>query len=125
MGHSDEDSGTPCLGIIEGNVPEFLTNMKAEDKSVLKIPHMGWNSINIKQNHPVLEGIREQDEFYFVHGFYPLPDNPDHVIGQTEYGITFASVMGFKNIIATQFHPEKSGRPGLVLLKNFCEWTPC
>ncbi|QTA78893.1 Imidazole glycerol phosphate synthase [Desulfonema limicola] len=125
MGHSDEDRGTSCLGIIEGNVPEFSTDMKAEDKSPLKIPHMGWNSIRIKQEHPVLKGIGSQDEFYFVHSFYPCPDKVEHVIGETQYGITFASVMGFKNIIATQFHPEKSGRPGLALLKNFCEWTPC
>lgn len=125
MGQSDEDGGTGCLGIIDGNVPEFSTDMKAEDNSALKIPHMGWNRIKIRQEHPVLKGIGTQDEFYFVHGFYPAPGNTEHIIGETEYGITFASVMGFKNIIATQFHPEKSGRPGLALLKNFCEWTPC
>jgi glutamine amidotransferase len=66
----------------------------------------------------------KEDEFYFVHSFYPAPDNSSHVIATTDYGISFPSVIGFKNIIATQFHPEKSGRPGLRLLKNFCEWEP-
>ncbi len=73
----------------------------------------------------VLSGIAETDEFYFVHSFYPAPADPAHVLGETDYGILFSSVVGFRNIIATQFHPEKSGRPGLSLLKNFCEWKPC
>ena len=85
---------------------------------------MGWNSINIKSKHPVLSGINQDDEFYFVHGFYPDPDDSKHVIGTTDYGMSFASIIGLKNIIATQFHTEKSGKPGLTLLKNFCEWEP-
>jgi glutamine amidotransferase len=125
MGYSQEDGGTPCLGIIDGRTSEFSKEMKEDNGSPLKIPHMGWNRLKKKQAHPVLNGIEDQDEFYFVHSFYPAPENEEHIIGETFYGIRFASVIGFNNIIATQFHPEKSGRPGLTLLKNFCEWKPC
>ncbi len=125
MGHSEENNGTPCLGIIKGHTRAFPSEMKSEeDGSALKIPHMGWNRVRIKADHPVLSGMGETDEFYFVHGYYPDPDDSAYLIGETDHGISFASVIGFKNIIATQFHPEKSGRPGLGLLKNFCEWEP-
>ena len=125
MAHSEEDGGTPCLGVIDGETRTFSTEMRGEDGRPLKIPHMGWNRISIKTEHPVLAGMGESDEFYFVHGFYPDPENPAHVIGETDYGISFASIVGFENIVATQFPPEKSGRPGLNVLKNFCEWKPC
>ncbi len=85
---------------------------------------MGWNNVVIKKEHPVLSGIGRDDEFYFVHGFYPDPANTEHVLGTTNYGISFASVVGFKNLFATQFHLEKSGRPGLKMLENFCKWKP-
>ncbi|MCP4352454.1 MAG: imidazole glycerol phosphate synthase subunit HisH [Desulfobacterales bacterium] len=124
MKYSEENDNTKCLGIIDGKTVAFPAEMKSEDGNNLKIPHMGWNRINIKNEHPMISGIGKEDEFYFVHGFYPVPDNSDHVIGETGYGISFPCVIGFKNIIATQFHPEKSGRPGLALLKNFCEWEP-
>lgn len=128
MSYSHEND-VACLGIIKGNVLPFTSNVRsdirAKDGGGLKIPHMGWNRIIIKKEHPVLKGVREDDEFYFVHSFYPKPDDEKHVIGTTDYGISFASVTGFKNIIATQFHPEKSGRPGLAILKNFCMWEPC
>lgn len=125
MEFSQEDRGTPCMGIIPGTVREFPRNMKAADESALKIPHIGWNRISVKQQHPVLSGLGQNEEFYFVHSFYPSPADTAHIIAETDYGISFASVLGFRNIIATQFHPEKSGRPGLSLLKNFCEWKPC
>lgn len=118
MDQSQEDE-TQCLGIIQGSTKMF------PDSTVLKIPQMGWNSLTIKQEHPLMQGIREQDEFYFVHAYYPCPQNPAHIIATTEYGINFASVIGFRNIVATQFHLEKSGRPGLMILKNFCEWQNC
>ncbi len=122
--YSQEDGGTLCLGIIPGTVMEFPRKMKADDGSALKIPHIGWNRISVKQDHPVLSGVGPSDEFYFVHSYYPSPTASAHAVAETDYGISFASVIGFKNIIATQFHPEKSGRPGLSLLKNFCEWKP-
>lgn len=124
LGHSEENE-TSCLGIISGFVRAFPDGLIGEDKNKLKIPHMGWNQVEIEIDHPILKGIHAGDEFYFVHGYYPNPDESSHVIGVTEYGIQFPSVIGSKNLLATQFHLEKSGRPGLKMLKNFCEWQPC
>jgi glutamine amidotransferase len=124
MQYSIEDGGTPCLGIIGGQVRAFRTDMRDENDTSLKIPHMGWNRVRVVNDHPVLSGMGDEDEFYFVHSFYPDPEDTACIIGETDYGITFASVVGFKNMIATQFHLEKSGRPGLNLLKNFCTWEP-
>ena len=86
---------------------------------------MGWNRLKIKNNHQVFSGLKEDDEFYFVHSFYPYPEKNEDILAYTDYGISFPSVTGFDNIIATQFHPEKSGAPGLKLLNNFCRWEPC
>jgi glutamine amidotransferase len=85
---------------------------------------MGWNRIRIRQDHPLLSGVGLEDEFYFVHSYYPEPDESSCVLATTEYGIAFASVVGHRNLVATQFHLEKSGRPGLRMLHNFCTWTP-
>jgi imidazole glycerol-phosphate synthase subunit HisH len=120
-----EENTTKCLGIIEGKVLSFRFDEIRRKDTALKIPHMGWNRIKLQKNHFILSDLKEEDEFYFVHGYYPVPDDPAHLIGTTEYGIPFASVLGCKNIVATQFHPEKSGRPGLSILKNFCAWNPC
>jgi len=119
-----EENETACLKIIDGFVKAFPPDIKSEDSSRLKIPHMGWNGLKNIEKHPVLSGLNEDDEFYFVHGYYPYPTDLEHILGTTYYGISFASIIGFNNIIATQFHPEKSGRPGLSLLKNFCMWNP-
>jgi len=118
-----EENETPCLKIIDGFVKAFPPDIKSEDGIRLKIPHMGWNGLKNIKKHPVLLDLHEDDEFYFVHGYYPYPTDSEHILGTTDHGISFASVIGFKNIIATQFHPEKSGRPGLSLLKNFCMWN--
>ena len=120
-----EENDTKCLGIIGGKVLSFKFDAILKNGPGLKIPHMGWNRIILQKKHFVLSDLNEEDEFYFVHGYYPVPDDSAHLIGTTEYGIQFASVLGYKNIIATQFHPEKSGRPGLAILKNFCAWKPC
>lgn len=122
--HSMEHD-TACIGLIDGNVPLFKADMKDDDGSTLKIPHMGWNHVNLKKEHPVFKGLKKEDEFYFVHSYYPEPVSDDFVIGTTQYGIEFASIIGSKNLVATQFHPEKSGEAGLTVLKNFCEWKPC
>jgi glutamine amidotransferase len=125
MGHSEENN-TKCLGLIQGKVCAFPDDIRTdEDGTRIKIPHMGWNSLRKISKHPVLLEISEEDEFYFVHGFYPVPENVDHVLSYTGYGILFPSIVGVKNLIATQFHPEKSGKKGLDLLKRFCEWKPC
>jgi glutamine amidotransferase len=111
---SEEGGQHPCLGILPGRVRRFQTN----DGS-LKVPHMGWNSVSQAAKHPVFEGIDDGAFFYFVHGYYPEPDDGTIVIGQTEYGITFASAIARDNLVATQFHPEKSGKDGLRLYRNF------
>jgi glutamine amidotransferase len=123
MRHSEEND-TPCLGLIKGMVRAFQADDTMENGSRLKTPHMGWNSIEIEKEHPVLSGIGRDDEFYFVHGFYPDPESIEHVLGTTNYGILFASIVGFENLFATQFHLEKSGKPGLRMLENFCKWKP-
>ena len=112
-----EEGDTPCLGLIPGDCPRF----QLEDKS-LKIPHMGWNEIAITKPHYILKDIKKGDEFYFVHSFYPQPDEEANVYATCEYGITFPAAIGHKNLFATQFHPEKSGRIGLNMLRNFSQW---
>ncbi len=123
LAHSKEND-TPCLGILDGTVRSFSTDRRSEEGQKLKIPHMGWNGLDIKKSHPLLSGVDADDEFYFVHSYYPEPQNPDCVIAVTEYGISFASIVGLNNLFATQFHLEKSGRPGLKILENFCKWNP-
>jgi glutamine amidotransferase len=109
------------LGILPGTVDRFVF---PHDSSA-KIPHMGWNSVSWTQAHPVLEGIPEGSMFYFVHSYYPAPADPSLVLATTDYaGRIFASAMVRRNLIATQFHPEKSGAVGLKMLENFARWTP-
>jgi len=89
-----------------------------------KVPQIGWNAVSIRKKHPVLEGIEDKSEFYFVHSYYAVPKIKDEIIGETEYaGVKFAAIVGKNNLVATQFHPEKSGRIGLRLLQNFGRWT--
>jgi glutamine amidotransferase len=120
-----EENDTPCLGIVPGMVKRFPELVDADGRP-LKIPHMGWNQVHFTREHPVFQDIPAGAEFYFVHSYYPdpAPDSVDDtwVIGQTEYGFTFCSAVARKNLVAVQFHPEKSGRPGLQILANFCRW---
>ena len=113
-----EEGDTPCLGLIRGATVRF----KFSDKS-LKIPHMGWNAVKVVQHHPLLEGIDNEDEFYFVHSYYPQPENRDNVYAVADYGGDFCCAVGYKNLFAVQFHPEKSGRLGLQLLQRFAKWN--
>jgi glutamine amidotransferase len=83
---------------------------------------MGWNTINVRRDHPILKGIDQDASFYFVHSYYPDPTDESDIIAGTDYGISFASAIGRNNVFATQFHPEKSGRFGLLMLKNFSTW---
>jgi len=116
---SEENGGTPCLGIIPGQVKRFQPQSHYD-----KIPQIGWNAVHFTRQHPVLEGIENDSEFYFVHSYYPSPSNPEHSLGETEYAdARFSSILGKGNLIATQFHPERSGRIGLKLLDNFCKWV--
>ncbi len=118
---SEEDGGTPCLGILPGTVRRFPEGLQ-ENGDLLKIPHMGWNSVAFRNNHPVFAGIPPEAEFYFVHSYYPDPAEKDLVIGETGYGIPFGAAVARRNLVAVQFHPEKSGRPGLMILANFSRW---
>jgi imidazole glycerol-phosphate synthase subunit HisH len=117
LSHSDEGD-TECLDIIKGNCVKF----DLSDKT-LSIPHMGWNEINITNKHFILKDVAEGDEFYFVHSYYPQPSDETNVYATCEYETVFAAALGYKNLFATQFHPEKSGKTGLQMLKNFSEWS--
>jgi glutamine amidotransferase len=116
-----EENDAECIGLITGPTRRFPERLISGGE-ILKIPHMGWNSVNFKREHTVFAKINPEAEFYFVHSYYPAPSDMDVVLGTTDYGITFCSVLAFKNLVAMQFHPEKSGRPGLQILQNFCAW---
>ena len=117
---SEEDEGTRCIGLIPGMVRRF----RPRDRWT-KIPHMGWNSVRRTQEHPLLQGVEDASEFYFVHAYYPDVPDPACVLGRTEYaGVAFPSIIARGNVVAAQFHPEKSGRVGLRLLENFAHWNP-
>ncbi len=118
-----QENNTKCLGLIKGSTIKFPENFIDNNNNKLKVPHMGWNSIKLKNDHPVFYGIDSTNEFYFVHSYYPKPDEQDKILGQTSYGIEFTSAMTYKNLVAVQFHPEKSGRPGLKILNNFFKWS--
>ncbi len=108
---SEEAPDEPGLGIIPGMVQRFDTE--------LAVPHIGWNGINIHQPSPIFNGLQGDEKFYFVHSYHVVPDGKDHILSTTDYGYEFVSAVQKDNIIATQFHPEKSGRAGLSLLDNF------
>ena len=117
-----EENNTRCLGLIRGEVKRFPSPIPTHKDEQLKIPQMGWNGVRILKDHPVLMGVMPGDEFYFVHSYYTLPAFENCLIGMTEYGVEFPSIIGTRNLIATQFHLEKSGRAGLRILRNFCNW---
>lgn len=116
-----EENDTSCLGIAAGYVLRFPDDLQ-QDGNLLKIPHMGWNGVSFRSDHAVFRGLPDDCEFYFVHSYYPSPADETRAIGWTDYGISFCSVIACKNLVAVQFHPEKSGRPGLKILANFCRW---
>ena len=118
LDHSLEDGGVDCMGLIPGTVEPFEAA-----PPLVKVPQMGWNSVRATRAHAIFEGIEDDSEFYFVHSYYPSPADPGSVLGRTDYaGVTFASVISRGNVVATQFHPEKSGRIGLRMLENFSRW---
>jgi glutamine amidotransferase len=123
-----EENDTTCLGILPGKVSLFPSGMRNAEGEAIKIPHMGWNGVTFELGHKVFSGLPPESEFYFVHSFYPQPSYPEQIAGKTEYGITFAAAVAHRNLVAVQFHPEKSGPPGLRILRNFCQWNgkhPC
>ncbi len=108
---SEEGGEHECLGILPGRVVRLPDGQK--------VPHMGWNNVTIVRPHPIFEDIPDGSYFYFVHSYYPQPDDPGIIIGQTRYGTIFPSVVARDNVVATQFHPEKSGAMGLRMYQNF------
>ncbi len=113
---SEEGGRQECLGIVPGHVAHFRA-------SHLKVPHMGWNTVTWLRDHPLTVGIPQDSYFYFVHSFHPVLDDPAWALGETTYGVTFPSVVARENVVATQFHPEKSGTHGLQLYRNFVAWA--
>ena len=110
-----EEGDAPCLGIIPGPVRRLPPG--------LKVPHMGWNQVAFQGVHPVFRDIPEGSHFYFVHSYYADPVDMDGVAGVTDYGISFCSIYARDNLTATQFHPEKSGRVGLQIYRNFVDFA--
>ncbi|MFC2007059.1 imidazole glycerol phosphate synthase subunit HisH [Chloroflexota bacterium] len=108
---TEEGGGHECLGIIPGRVKRIPPG--------LKIPHMGWNQVKQRVTNPVFEGIPDEANFYFVHSYYVVPDDKTIVAGETDYGLSFCSMIARGNLFGTQFHPERSGEIGLKVFNNF------
>ena len=115
--HSQEND-TDLLSVLPGQVVRFQPNQLLENGTRRAIPHMGFNSLSLKQDCPLFKDIPEEASYYFVHSYYTKP-NPDLIIALTSYGEEFCSVFGRDGLWGIQFHPEKSGRPGLKILENF------
>jgi glutamine amidotransferase len=116
--HGEEGGITTGLGLIPGRVIRF------EPSDVPAIPHVGWNEVRLLGTHPVFEKLKTGRDFYFVHSYHFGFDDPANRLGVVEYGgRDYASIVGRKNVLGFQFHPEKSQANGLRLLENFCEWN--
>ena len=126
-------NGTPILGVClglqllftqsnEGGLIkglDFISGNIVKLPDSVKTPQMGWNTINFVTSHPLLDGIKDGSYVYFVHSYYPQPTDPNVIVTTTEYSVKFPSMVAKKNLFATQFHPEKSSKTGLTMLKNF------
>jgi glutamine amidotransferase len=112
---SEESGGQKCLGVVPGTVKHLPLRQK--------VPHMGWNRVRQQLDHPLFRDIPDRAYFYFVHSYYVLPRDNGVIAGETEYGTSFCSMIIRDNVVATQFHPEKSGEQGLKLLGNFLKFA--
>lgn len=115
MSYSDEDGGVECLGIVAGRVRRLPDG--------LKVPHMGWNQVHQAARHRIFDDVPDGTNFYFLHSYVVVPDDPSVTIGTTDYGGSFTSAIAARNVVATQFHPEKSATFGLHLYRNFIQWA--
>ena len=121
MQSSEENDGSQCLGVYEGEVKRFNEGM-VELGERLKVPHMGWNRVSQRLEHPLWHGIADNSRFYFVHSYYVAAKYSQQVAGSCHYGVDFDAALSDKNSFCVQFHPEKSHTAGLQLLKNFLNW---
>ena len=117
LGQTSDEGNTKGLGWIKGT-SQIIRNKKFDDN--MKLPHMGWNLVKLKENISLMN--KTCNYFYFLHSFHFIPDNLKNIWGLTKYGDNFASVVGYKNILGVQFHPEKSHIQGKNLLKSFAEF---
>jgi len=106
-----EEDGSRCLGLIEGSVERL--------QDTPRLPHIGWNDLEILRPDPLLVGLKERPTFYFVHSYAPVPSDPDVVVAVAEYGMPFTAMVRTGRRVGVQFHPERSGRNGALLLANF------
>ena len=116
--HSEEEDAE-CLKLLPGCVKKFPATAPETHSNPLKVPQIGWNEVHQTEAHAIFEGVPNPAHFYFVNSYYPEPATSDLVIGKTYYGLEFCSAIACDNLIATQFHLEKSGRVGLKMLNNF------
>jgi glutamine amidotransferase len=123
LGHSQENQGTDCLNLYQGEVRRFSDDMHGDDGLRLKIPHMGWNQVHWAIDHPLFQNIEQDSRFYFVHSYYSDPVDSSIIAARSQYGIDFTCALAKDNVLAVQFHPEKSAADGLQLLNNFCHWN--
>lgn len=120
--HSEENGGVDCLDLVPGSVRKFEEPLLDAGQR-LKVPHMGWSQVRHVGSHPLWSGIEDASRFYFAHSFYCVPDDQQVVSGVCHYGRDIAVSVAAQNLFACQFHPEKSARDGLQLLKNFAHWN--
>ena len=116
-----EEDDAKCLGFIAGRIVRYPSSV---DGRPLKVPQIGWNRVRQTRAHPVFAGVPDNTHFYFVNSYYPIPDDPAVAIAESDHGVTFVAAIARRNIVATQFHLEKSGAAGLKLLDNFCRLGP-
>jgi glutamine amidotransferase len=115
--HSEEMGSHRGLGLLAGEVVRFSGS--------LKVPQIGWNRLLVRRRHPLLDGIKDGDHFYFVHSYHASPADREVVLAEAEYGVSFPAVVGRDNVFGIQFHPEKSSRLGLLILANFGRLVTC
>ncbi|WP_165855963.1 imidazole glycerol phosphate synthase subunit HisH [Marinobacter sp. JSM 1782161] len=128
MARSEENNGVEGIGLFPSEVRYFGDDLSEAGKRPgerlrLKVPHMGWSQVWQTQDHPIWHGIEDGDRFYFVHSYYAEAEGNADIAGRTRYGVDLAAAVARNNVFATQFHPEKSHRAGLQLLKNFVQWS--
>ena len=119
---SEEDPDTPGFGWLGGRSVRFPSGGTDRQGRRLKVPHMGWNRVHQRSDHPLWLGIDDAERFYFVHSYYVCPRDEAVVAGASEYGLEFTAAVAGERLFAVQFHPEKSQRAGLALLSNFLAW---